>query len=210
MQKYILKSLMVIVLLAVSQIAFAQYDYDDDDLKRPKKPKEETSTKDDSKNTIKKDKKFDVTKLSFGGYLGAQFGTITRVDISPILAYRVVDRLTVGVGLIYQYVNYGNYYPPPIDKAHTYGGRIFPRVFIWESLFAQVEYMILNAEVYDFGGNFPIEFRETFHNVFLGAGYNIPIGGNSYLTILLSVNLTENLYYPTRRVIYSFGFGIGL
>jgi len=38
-----------------------------------------------------------------GGGIGAQFGTITLVEVSPTIAYRVTDRFIPGIGLTYQY-----------------------------------------------------------------------------------------------------------
>lgn len=191
-------------MLTLTLNALAQYDYDDEDLK--KKPKTEQK-----KETPTSDKKFDLNKLSVGGYFGLSFGDIVFVDISPVAAYRLHKRVAVGAGVIYQYLNYKDYYPPPIDKSSNYGGRIFPRVFVWDELFAQLEYMVINGEVYyDNGTGFYQEARETFHNVFAGAGYNVPIGENSYFTILFSINLTENLLYPNRQPYISFGFGVGL
>lgn len=198
-------------LLLTANALFAQYDYEDDDLK--KKPKTETKEK---SSAPAPDRKFKPSNLSIGGYFGLSFGNVVFVDVSPVAAYRFHKRFALGAGVIYQYLNYKDYYPPPYqdyNKTQTFGGRIFPRVFIWEELFAQVEYMIVNGEVayVDQSTLLPVyEIRETFHNVFFGAGYNIPIGDRAYFTILFSINLTENTLYPNRQPYISFGFGIGL
>jgi len=199
----------LLILLAGVQPAFAQYDYDDDQLKKPKKEKSPSPARNP-------DRKFDPNKMSIGGYFGASFGSYVFVDVSPIVAYRFHPRFELGTGVIYQYVNYKDYYLPPyqdLNKTNTFGGRIFPRVFVWDQLFVQMEYSIVNGEVayVDPGTQIIIgESRETFHNVFAGGGYNVPIGENSYFTILISVNLTENLLYSTRQPYVSFGFGVGL
>ncbi len=201
--------LLPVFLLTVHSL-YAQYDYEDEDLK--KKTKTETKEK---KETPTADKKFDPNNLSIGGYFGLSFGNVVFVDVSPVVAYRFHKRFALGTGVIYQYLNYKDYYPPPYqdyNKTQTFGGRIFPRVFIWEELFAQIEYMVVNGEVafVDQFGNPAYEIRETFHNAFFGAGYNIPMGANAYFTILFSINLTENTLYPDRQPYFSFGFGIGL
>lgn len=202
--------LLLIFSLTVHSL-FAQYDYEDDDLK--KQPKTETKEK---KSIPAADKKFDRNNLSVGGYFGLSFGNVVFIDVSPVVAYRFHKRFALGTGVIYQYLNYKDYYPPPYqsyNKTQTFGGRIFPRVFIWEELFAQIEYMVVNGEVayVDQSTLLPVyEIRETFHNVFFGAGYNIPMGENSFFTILFSINLTENTLYPNRQPYISFGFGIGL
>jgi len=196
--------------LLASNALFAQYDYEDEDLK--KKPKTETKKEKKAPNP---DRKFDPNNLSVGGFFGASFGNVVYVDVSPVVAYRFHKRFALGAGFIYQYLNYKDLYQPPwqdLNKTNIFGGRIFPRVFVWEELFVQIEYMPLNAEVEsrDVNGNIDGEIRETFHNAFAGAGYNIPIGDRAYFTILASINITTNLLYPTRQPALSFGFGIGL
>src|SRR4051812_37749435 len=177
----------VFFLLAAHKL-FAQYDYDDEDLKKkkPESPKVEDA---------KPDRKFDPSKLSIGGFFGASFGDVIYVEVSPVAAYRFHPRFALGAGFIYQYLNYKDYYPAPYNQTHIIGGRLFPRFFVWQELFIQLEYEPLNAEVvYIGGGNVPVgEVRQTFHNVFAGGGYNIPIGDKAYFTILATINLTENL-----------------
>lgn len=203
--------LLCVIFLLSAITLFAQYDYEDEDLK--KKPQTETKEK---KPTPAPDRKFKPENLSIGGYFGLSFGNVVFVDVSPVAAYRFHKRFALGTGVIYQYLNYKDYYPPPYqdyNKTQTFGGRIFPRVFIWEELFAQMEYMVLNGEVayVNTGTGLPAyEIRETFHNVFFGAGYNIPMGDRAYFTILFSINLTENTLYPNRQPYISFGFGVGL
>lgn len=208
-------ALFIFFLLFATHV-FAQYDYEDEDLKKrkPENNEKKEEKKTDGTTPDNPNKKFDKNKLSVGGFFGASFGNVIYVEVSPVAAYRFHKRFALGVGFIYQYLNYKDYYPPPwqdYNKTNIFGGRIFPRAFVWEELFVQLEYMPLNAEVaYVDGNGTPLgEVRETFHNVFAGAGYNIPLGENSYFTILASINLTENLVYPSRQPFISFGFGVG-
>ncbi len=184
-----------------SGILFAQYDYEDEDFKKKPKPPPTTNP----------DKKFDPKKLSIGGFFGAGFGDIVFVDISPVAMYRFHDRFAFGTGFIYQYF-YFRQFQPPSNRFSTYGGRAFPRVFVWKELFTQLEYMVINiqTDVIDQTG-LVVKTSGTFHNAFLGLGYNIPLGdSNSFMTILVSINLNENVIYPRRQPLVSFGFGIGL
>src|SRR5687768_12934957 len=61
---------------------------------------EETGTQDSSKwrNFVK--------KLTFGGNFGAQFGQVTFVDVSPLVGYRATDKLTVGIGGTYNFLDF--------------------------------------------------------------------------------------------------------
>ena len=60
-------------------------------------------------------------RLILGGDLGLLFGTTTLIAISPIVGYRVSDRVTFGVGPIYQYYNFNTV--AGRFETHTYGGR---------------------------------------------------------------------------------------
>ncbi|HXH17962.1 MAG TPA: hypothetical protein VNJ07_02675 [Chitinophagales bacterium] len=218
--KYFLS--LLVILCAAAYTSFAQYDYEDDDLKKkPKPPKEDRRAgRDDGKG-------FDLSRMSVGGmfnfsYGGGYFDGVTEysnilyLDISPIVTYQLIeDRLDIGGGVIYQFQRYdavtifGTRYE---NKSHTYGGRMFPRVYIFEGLFAQLEYVIWNGDVVlvDQLGYILDKARMTFHNAFAGAGYKFPIGGSAYFTLLGSVNLNTNLLYPKRQFFLSFGFGMGL
>jgi len=214
-------------MLLISGAAFtvhAQYDYEDYDLKKkPKMPKEEkTRRSSDGKG-------FELSKLSVGGMFNFSYGggyydgfteysNILYLDISPLVTYELIeDRLDIGGGVIYQFQKYDVYINsfPPVSydnyKSHIAGGRFFPRVYIFEGLFAQLEYVVWNGDVLLIDQTGIVDkTRMTFHNAFAGAGYKFPIGENSYFTLLGSVNLNTNLLYPKRQFFVSFGFGVGL
>ena len=216
-------SVFIAVLMGL-HVVYAQYDYDDDySQKKPKPPKTEKSVKrSDGKG-------FDLDKMSVGGIFNFSYGSgycdgyfeysnILYLEISPIVTYQLIeDRLDIGTGVIYQFQKFdvranGSNFVPQEYKYNTYGGRIFPRVYIWEGLFAQLEYVVQNGNVTIFDPyNYTTrDTRMTFHNAFLGAGYSFPIGGAGYFALLVNVNLNTNLLYPERRPFFSFGFGIGL
>src|ERR1700757_5078554 len=44
-------------------------------------------------------------RISIGGGLGLQFGTLTFVALSPLVSYRITNDLIVGLGPMYQYVD---------------------------------------------------------------------------------------------------------
>lgn len=80
-------------------------------------------------------------RLFYGGNIGASFGDITLVDISPLVGYKITPRLSAGVGGTYTYYQYKT------DPAsHLYGGRIFGRYFLTETIFAHTEIEGLNFE----------------------------------------------------------------
>jgi hypothetical protein len=104
-----------------------------------------------------------VDRTLFGGSFGVQFGNITLVNLSPALAYKLNERVYLGAGFTYQYINWVQ---TPYD-AHMYGTRIFPIVDIWRGIFATAEYEWLNYP------DFAIlpAIRRNNHAFFLGGGY---------------------------------------
>lgn len=146
-------------------------------------------------------------RLVFGGIIGMQFGTVTVVDIEPIIGYKITPKLIGGIGIKYIYyeVNdpfYGNY------STNIYGGSVFGRYFILENIFAHVEYELLNLEVpNDF---FPYDLtRLNIYSFLVGGGYSQQIGNNAAIGIAILYNLTEEEAYPYENPIIRIGFGIG-
>jgi hypothetical protein len=45
-------------------------------------------------------------RLFFGGNLGLQFGTVTDIQVSPIIGYWVLPRVAVAIGPTYRYYKY--------------------------------------------------------------------------------------------------------
>ena len=87
-------------------------------------------------------------KFYTGGNIGAQFGTVTFFEVSPLIGYKITDRISAGVGITYQYYQYHDRYYDL--KTDVYGGRVFGRYFFTDYLFAHAEYEYLNLEAFDF------------------------------------------------------------
>ena len=85
--------------------------------------------------------------LFVGGNFGFQFGTVTFIDISPLVGYKVFKNASVGIGITYQYLDWesagGKY------VTHTSGGRVFARYIIWKGIMAHAEFEMLNLDCYD-------------------------------------------------------------
>src|SRR5262245_12495917 len=79
-------------------------------------------------------------RLYFGGNFGLQFGDQTLVDLSPLVGYRLTEKLSVGVGATYIYYHFEDpYHYYPSYSTHIYGGSIFTRYYFLENIFGQVE-----------------------------------------------------------------------
>jgi len=153
-------------------------------------------------------------KASIGGYLGAQFGTVTNIDISPMLYYEVIPSLYTGVGFTYLYYKDKRYYPA--YSSSGYGGSILARYHVWQDLFVQAEYDPLNLVYYDYyddgSGNIVRGPKSStwVHDLLIGAGYRAWLGGKAFATLAIFYNVNETYYSPNRNPIIRIGFGIGL
>jgi hypothetical protein len=159
-------------------------------------------------NETKPEKSSFASHLFFGGGLGLQFGSMTLIEISPLVGYRVTPKFSLGLSPTYKYYKYNDYYGPSMDlKTNVLGGSIFARYSIFENVFAHVEYETLfyNTQV----PGYPT-VMEQFNSFFVGGGYNQRIGGNSAMYIMMLWNLNDTENSPYVNPIIRVGFSVGL
>jgi len=141
-------------------------------------------------------------RVNFGGNFGLSFGTITAIDISPLVVYRVSDKIQVGPGLTYIYYNYkqGRYN----YTTTQFGGRFFGRYFILPDVFAHAEIEALNIGVQN------ADYRGRFTQVYplLGGGYKQAFGNNGgvFVTALYNLNYQTNKSAYNSPFILRIGF----
>ncbi|MFN3998286.1 hypothetical protein [Algoriphagus sp.] len=132
-------------------------------------------------------------RLYYGGNFGLQFGTVTLIDISPLVGVMITPRLSGGIGGTYQYYNDNRLQGA---QGTAYGGRVFGRYNILPNIFTHVEYESINWNAYNF---FVEDFRRTWTNaLFIGGGYFAPFGprGGANFTFLYNVlHDNRNSYY---------------
>ncbi len=143
-------------------------------------------------------------KLFFGGDFGLSFGAVTYIELSPAIGYRLTDKLSAGVGVIYKYISSKNYYSTYSFSTSIYGGKMFANYMVTNNFFPHVEFEVLSLEhkYFDFLGNYPDDGRYLYESLFVGAGYRYPIGKNSYITtvLLYNINHSSNSFYPSPYV----------
>jgi hypothetical protein len=171
------------------------------------------SAQDTSKAPPKQKNRDILDRIDFGGYLGAQFGTVTAINISPLATYRVTNSFYAGLGLTYQFYKDTRYTPD--YSSSSYGGSIFARYFIWRDLFAHIEYAPLYLNYYDYydngsGGYYRVKGSVWVHDFMVGGGYRQWIGEKAYMSIMMLFNVNESYYSPYRNPIIRIGFGVGL
>lgn len=132
-------------------------------------------------------------RMYFGGMLGASFGTITSVQVMPVVGYRIMHRWSAGIGAQYQYFKDGRV---PSYDTHMYGGNIHTRVYIWDNLFAHGEFEVLSLEFRDLTlPDYPLR-RGNIPALFVGAGYFMPIGQRSGFAITFLYDLIQDVNSP--------------
>ena len=158
-------------------------------------------------------------RLFFGGNFGLQFGTVTNIEISPLVGYRITPRLSGGLGIRYQYYkdnrNYLGHIPFDI---HIYSTNIFTRYMVIKNInetiglglssgiFAQVEYEVLSLEKKYF--EVPLTFDEGrfyLHSILIGGGIYQPIGRRSGFSLMVLWNLNETASSPYSNPIIRIG-----
>lgn len=158
-------------------------------------------------------------KIFFGGNFALMIGSITNIEISPLVGYRLTPRLSAGAGITYAYyrekfTGYNTY------ESHIYGGRIFASWLAIRDLnaliglpgrggiFGYTEYEALNMD-----DNYRTTLlinsqskREWFHNIYIGGGYKQPIGRNASLNIMVLWNLNQSPKLPYDNPTIRIGF----
>jgi hypothetical protein len=165
--------------------------------------------RDDSPSTPLKDRFF------FGGSIGLQFGDYTYIDVSPMVGFKVTEKLHAGLGFTYIYLDAEVLVNNTGVKRYStsdYGGRIFGRYYIWENFFGHTEFEVLNMG-YPVYYNPPVDkieiLRETITSWFVGGGYNQEIGPNTAIQFMVLWNLTEEPYSPYSNPIFRIGIAAG-
>ena len=152
------------------------------------------------------EKKSIKDKLYFGGNLGIQFGTITLINVSPVVGLAVTNNFSIGVGLTYQFYQDNNPYYGSRYRSHMFGGRGYARYYIFRDLFAQAEYEMLNFDVLNTFGD---PERVTLHSYFIGGGYRQWIGQRAFMSFTILWNLNEDPFYPYANPVIRIGAGFG-
>ncbi|ADR23039.1 hypothetical protein MATR_31120 [Marivirga tractuosa] len=136
-----------------------------------------------------------MDRVYFGGNFGLQFGNFTHIEASPIAGYMINDKLSAGVGVIYQYFRIRGNSQVGDYETNIYGGKLFGRYNFSQQLFGYTEYENINLDVifntpngYELG-------RAWVPALFVGGGYFQPIGNRAGFTVMALYNL---LHYPGR------------
>ncbi len=180
----------ILLFFSFSLLALSSFAQNDDYVGKPKPKKDSINWQ-----KIK-------SKIYTGGNVGLQFGTVTFVNLSPIIGYKITDDLSVAAGPIYYYLQYNRgAYSLPFS---AFGARVFARYFVYNDIFLQAEYETLNGK-WDYGKQ-----RFFVPSFFAGVGYRQRLNSNISLNFLVMWNFLQSTYSPYQNPVIRGGINIGL
>ena len=153
-------------------------------------------------------------RIFFGGNFGLQFGTITDIQISPVIGLWVFPRLAVAVGPNYRF--YKLYH----ERTNIYGAKGYMQFVVIKDIssviplgsntgiFLHVEDELLSLQS-SYWKNPPITSDRFYINTVLaGGGISQQIGRRSSLNIMVLWALNESVYdvYSNPEIRVSFSF----
>ncbi len=144
-------------------------------------------------------------RIFFGGNFSLQIGTVTFIEISPIVGYRFTPRFASGTGVTYQYYR-DRRLQDFIFKTNIYGGRIFSQYLVIRDLdnviplgahfgvIGYAEYEALNLERTI--GDASQTGRFWLSSLYVGGGLEIPMGRRTKMNFLVLWNLNDTGQSP--------------
>ncbi|MCX6333285.1 MAG: hypothetical protein NT092_03175 [Bacteroidia bacterium] len=129
-------------------------------------------------------------RLFYGGSLGLQFGTVTDIDVSPVIGLWLLPRINVAAGPKYRF------YKDPYDRTDIYGVRTYTQFFFIKDLhnviplnvhlgfFLHAEDELLSLQS-AFWQSSPDVSRRIYRNTALaGVGISEPIGMRASINMM--------------------------
>ena len=152
-------------------------------------------------------------RLFFGGNLGLQFGSITDIQISPVVGYWLFPRLAVAVGPDYRF------YKDLYDRTNIYGAKGYLQFTLIQDLnsfiplgvhtgiFAHIEDEWLNLDA-SFWKNNNEPGRFNINTILAGGGLSQQVGRRSSIDIMVLWALNQSVYqvYSNPEIRVSFIF----
>mgnify|MGYP001791483351 FL=1 len=152
-------------------------------------------------------------RLFFGGNLGLQFGTITDIQVSPVVGLWVLPRVAVAVGPDYRF------YKDRYNRTNIYGAKGYVQLVVLKninsvipigantSIFLHLEDEVLSLES-AFWKNPDLTNRFYLNTVLAGVGLSQQIGRRSSLDFMVLWALNDSQYgvYSNPEIRLSFIF----
>ena len=146
-------------------------------------------------------------------------GGVFNFSISPAIGYRLNDRVAIGPGLSYTYVNYSFGKNNPSLNLNNIGVKVFGQVRIIDQFFVHAEYEVTRAELplIDQNNNYIIVNNQIatgsrqVQSPLAGVGYRSQISNRAAADIVLLYNFQDgyNSIYSNPVIRFNFLFNIG-
>jgi hypothetical protein len=153
-------------------------------------------------------------RLFFGGSFGLTFGTITDIQISPVIGYWVLPRLAIAAGPTYRY------YKDQYQKTTLYGGKGYVQLVVIQDISSVIPigshtgiFLHAEDELLSLKTSFwklPPYFKDRFYvnTVLAGAGISQQIGRRASLNFMVLWPLNDSGYElyskPDLRITFTF------
>ncbi|MEZ4938302.1 MAG: hypothetical protein R2799_12005 [Crocinitomicaceae bacterium] len=206
--------LLLMGFLLIASSSYSQYVREDGDstkVEEEKKEEKKADKKDNRENPLK--------NISIGGNFGFWMSAYGgSLYLGPRVGYKVTEWFRPGISMNYQYRWYK--YGGVNWSDNIIGGGVFTHFILMRRILLAAEWEILNATAIPDRPATP--FRTTINTLFIGAGYNQPVGNAGYFTIGVMFDVINHPYSPYRSqylirssngsgipVILRIGFGFG-
>lgn len=154
-----------------------------------------------------------IERLTFGGSFGLQLGTVTNIEVSPVIGLWVLPRVMIAAGPVYQYYN------SPLGETDIWGQRAFLQLVVLRnidaiipigagtSIFFHTEYEGLGLKS-DFWTGINDNTRFYVHSFLTGPGVSQQIGRRSsmYISVLWALNQSDYEIYSKPEIRFGFLF----
>ena len=146
-------------------------------------------------------------KVYYGGNVNFSIGKYTIIGIEPMIAYKIIPKLSIGGKISYEYFKNKNYTPK--KEGSNYGISAFSRLRIARRFYAHVEFSEMNYKLYnDIGDK---KNRQWISFLYVGGGYSLPVTKNASLNaeVLWDVLGNDDSPYKTAEPIFNVGIAVG-
>ena len=146
-------------------------------------------------------------KVYYGGYANFSFGKYTIIGVEPLIAYKIIPKLSIGGKLSYEYYKDKNY--SPTKEGSNYGIGAFSRLRIARRWYAHVEFSEMNYKLYN--ESLEKNKRQWISYLYVGGGFSQPITKNTSLNaeVLWDVLQSDKSPYKTVEPIFNVGIAVG-
>jgi hypothetical protein len=195
-------SILFFLLLSVSLNSFSQFNKNKSEPTQTDKNVKKTDDQDKSISEEEWVKGFDKSKFIYGGGLTLNFGNPTYLGASPLIGYRFLPKLGIGISSSYLYYVRKLTDPNTLQSIKQNGHNLtigaFSRYQIWQSFYASLEPEITKIWYKESGPNYHVKDQyPAYPSVLVGGGYIQRIGSRVGINVQVLYDVLQQnpLYY---------------